>query len=208
MWFDNIHSYKDLNLILSKPDIPPAAVKTNYVDIPGGDGDVDLTEALGEIKFKSRDCSFTFTALPQDDFEEKKKQVSNLLNGKRCRIRLDKDPNYYWEGRCFINEYASDKNLHKIVVGAKVAPYKLKTTITTVIVPAGDLVKKTLVNGRKTVIPTITNTAVATIVFEGDTYTLNAGTHTLLNIELKQGANNVTVTSAEAVEFTYQEGDL
>ena len=208
MYFDGVHSYTDLNLVLSNTNIPPAAVKTNYVDIPGGDGSVDLTEALGEVKFKDRECSFTFTVFPQDDFEEKKKHISNLLNGKRCKIKLDKDPGYYWNGRCFINEYASDKNLHKIVVGATVAPYKLKNEVTNVIVPAGESVTGTLVNGRKTVVPTITNTDDATIIFEGNTYSLKAGTHTLLNIELKQGENQVIVTSDGQVKFTYQEGDL
>lgn len=208
IYFDGIHSYENLNLVLSGISIPPATVKTTYVDIPGGDGSVDLTEALGEVKFKDRECAFTFTVFPYEDFEEKKKHISNLLNGKRCKIKLDKDPGYYWDGRCFINEYASDKNLHKIVVGATVAPYKLKTEMTSVIVPAGESVAETLVNGRKTVVPTITNSDDATIIFEGNTYTLKAGTHTILNIELKYGDNQVTVTSTGQVKFTYQEGDL
>lgn len=130
--FDNVHSYDDLNLLLSVAEIPPATAKTNYIDIPGGDGSVDLTEALGEVKFKDRECAFTFTVFPQDDFEVKKRQISNLLNGKVCKIALDKDPGYYWQGRCSINEYASDKNIHKIVVGAVVAPYKLKEKRTNV----------------------------------------------------------------------------
>lgn len=208
IWFDNTHSYDDLNLILSKVDIPPAQPKTNYIDIPGGDGSVDLTEALGEVKFEDRACTFTFTANPQDNFEEKKTEVSNLLNGKRCKIKLDKDPDYYWEGRCSINEYASDRNLHQIVVGAVVAPYKLKKAQTVVTVAAGTSVNQTLTNGRMTVVPTITNTANVTIVFDGNTYTLNPGTHTRHNIVLKNGANTVTVTSASPVTFTYQEGDL
>lgn len=208
MWFDDIHSYEDLNLVLGKPDIPPASIKSNFVDIPGGDGSVDLTEAHGEVKYKDRECSFPFTVFPYEDFEEKKRIVSNLLNGKRCKIRLDKDPNYYWTGRCFISEYQSDKNLHKIVVGAKVAPYKLKTEETVVTVPAGNNVSATLQNSRKKVVPTITNTDDATIVFEGNTHTLKAGTHTVLNIVLVAGENLVTVTSAGDVKFTYQEGDL
>lgn len=208
IYFDSIHSYENLNLVLSGISTPPAAVKTTYVDIPGGDGSVDLTEALGEVKYKDRECAFTFTVFPDEDFEEKKKYISNLLNGKRCKIKLDKDPNYYWDGRCFINEYASDKNLHQIVVGATVAPYKLKNEVTSVIVPAGESVAETLVNGRKTVVPTITNSDDATIIFEGNTYTLKAGTHTILNIELKYGDNQVTVTSTGQVKFTYQEGDL
>lgn len=208
IWFDNTHSYDDLNLVLSKVDIPPAQPKTNYIDIPGGDGSLDLTEALGEVKFEDRACTFTFTAFPQDNFEEKKTQVSNLLNGKRCIIKLDKDPDYYWEGRCSINEYASDRNLHKIVVGAVVAPYKLKNNKTVVTVTAGTSVNKTLTNGRMTVVPTITNTANATIVFGGNPHTLSPGTHNREKIILKHGENTVTVTSTSTVTFTYQEGDL
>lgn len=208
IWFDEYHSYDDLNLVLSEVYIPPAEPKTNYVDIPGGDGSVDLTEALGEVRYKDREGEITFTAFPTDDFEVKKKEVSNLLNGKRFKIRLDKDPDYYWDGRCVVSEYDSDKNVHKIVVNATVRPYKLKTNLTTVIVSAGDGVNETLQNARKTVIPTITTTAVAKIVFNGNTYNLNAGIHRILNVELVEGANTVTVTSDADVVFTYQEGDL
>lgn len=208
IWFDDVHSHEHLNLVLSKISIPPAAAKTTYVNIPGGDGSVDLTEALGEVKFKDRNCTFTFTVFPYEDFEEKKKYISNLLNGKRCKIILDKDPEYYWVGRCSINNYESDKNLHKLVVGATVAPYKLKTRLTEVTAPSGDLVSVTLENGRKTVIPTITTSAGAKITFEGNTFDVNAGTHTILNIALKFGKNSMLVTSNDTVTFKYREGDL
>ena len=208
MYFDNVHSFEHLNLVLSNVDIPPAEVKTNYIDIPGGDGSVDLTEALGEVKFKDRECAFTFTVFPHEDFEEKKKYISNILNGTRCKMILDKDPKYYWEGRCFINEYASDRNLHQIVVKAIVAPYKLKVAETVVTLQAGQSVRAVLVNGRKTTVPTITNSHDVTIVFEGNTYTLNPGTHQVPDIELKFGDNPITITSEGSLKFTYQEGDL
>ena len=206
--FGDVHSWYDLNLVLAPFTIPPAAVKTNFVDIPGGDGSVDLTEALGEPRYKDRTCKFTFSVLPEDDFEEKKTEVSNLLSGKRCKIILDKDPDYYWDGRCTIDEFSCDKNLKKIVVGAVVAPYKLKIAQSKVTIPAGENVTGILWNGRKTVVPIITATAEATIVFAGNTYTVNAGTHKLLNIELHEDLNQITVTSAEPVVFVYQEGDL
>lgn len=208
MWFDKIHSYEDLNLVLSGIKIPPATVKTTFVNIPGGDGSVDLTEALGEVKFKDRECSFTFTVFPYEDFEEKKTYISNLLNGKRCKIILDKDPEYYWDGRCSIKDYSSNKNLHKLVVNATVAPYKLKTRETTVMVPAGESVARTLKNSRKSVVPTITTTESATVVFNDGAYVLGVGIHRIPDIELKYGNNQVTVTSNSPVKFTYQEGDL
>lgn len=208
IWFDNIHSYDDLNLVLSKVSIPPATPKTNYIDIPGGDGSIDLTEAVGEVKFQNRECSFTFTVFPYEDFEEKKREISNLLNGKRCKIVLDKDPDYYWDGRCSINEYASDRLKYEIVVGAVVAPYKLKHDVTKVIVPAGNMVIARLSNSRKRAIPTITTPMGATIVFGTGSIDVPAGTWKVPSIELVEGYNQAIVTSSDTVTFTYQEGDL
>lgn len=209
IWFDNIHSFNDLNLVLSKVEIPPATPKTNFVEIPGADGSVDLTEAHGKINYNDRDgAKFTFTVFPFDDFEEKKKQVSNLLNGQRKKVIVDKDPDYFWDGRCSVDSYASDKNLHQIVISAKLAPYKLKKHLTRVVVPSGENNAVCLTNGRKTAVPTIICTADTTIVFNGNTFSVNAGTHKILNIELFEGDNHITVTSTGSVEFNYQEGDL
>lgn len=206
--FDNIHSYFDFNLVLSEVNIPPATPKTNFIDIPGGDGSVDLTEALGDVKFKDRECKFTFTVFPYDDFETKKRQVSNLLNGKRYAIILDKDPNYCWFGRCRVDEYKSNKNLHQIVIGATVEPYKYKFDTTVVIVPAGDKITRTLTNGRKVAVPTIICTAETTITFNRKTITFNAGTHRNVELALVQGDNRITVTSTQSVTIRYQEGEL
>lgn len=206
--FGTVHSYEDLNLILSKVNITPAFPKTVFVDIPGGDGSVDLTEALGEVKFQDRTHEFTFTVLPTDDFEVKKRAVSNLVNGAKMKITYTKDPNYYWLGRCSVDEYESDRNIHQIVVKAVVAPYKYKQSVTEVTFPAGTSVQKVLTNGRKSVVPIITTTADATIVFKGNTYQLSVESTKLLNIMFTHGENTVTVTSAQPVKFSYQEGDL
>ena len=71
--FGHIHSYSNLNLILSEVSIQPATPKTNYIDVPGADGSIDQTAALGEVRFNDRDCEFLFSVLPTDDFERKNK---------------------------------------------------------------------------------------------------------------------------------------
>lgn len=211
--FDNIHSFIDLNLILSKVEISPATPKTTYVDIPGGDGSLDLTEALGEVKYNTRDIKFTFTVHPQDrmTFDEKCTQVSNALNGKMCEnITLDRDAEYYWQGRCTVNSYAQNKRLKQIVVSATVSPYKLKQNVTVCYIPV--TAKQTtfvLKNGRKPVVPTIESTAEAVLSFGGNEYAINAGTHKLLDICLKEGNNSFSVSgNVGNITFTYQEGDL
>ena len=210
--FDNIHSHRDLNLILSKEDRPPATPKTNYVDIPGSDIPIDLTEANGEVKYKSRNFTFTFAFNEQDEsaWEAKRTEVSNLLNGKACKITLDKDPDFYWLGRCTVSRLLSDKRQRQIVITAKVHPYKYKQDET---VLTFDLTEEEttviLLNSRKTVCPIITCTDDNTMIgFNGNTFKFNAGTHKNLNIRFTEGSNEVTISGTGQVTFSYQEGDL
>jgi hypothetical protein len=214
IYFDNIHSYYDLDLFLSKDgvEISPAEPKTVYVDVAGGDGSLDLTEAFGEVKFNDRECTFTFTVNPASDmtFEEKKTQVSNALNGKKCKITLDKDADYYYTGRCAVNEYSQDRRLLQIVVSATVKPYKLKQNKT---IATYTLTEKeqtvVLKNGRKSVVPEITCTNDNTVVVFGNvTETLSAGTHKILDIYLKEGSNILKLSGSGTITFKYQEGEL
>lgn len=208
--FGDIHSYRDLNLILSKPVIPPAQVKVNMIDIPGGDGSIDLTEAHGKINYYDRECTFTFAVFPYEDFEQKKREVSNLINGKRFKITLDKDPDYYWIGRCYVNEYASDKKKYTIVIGATVAPYKLKQMETVYTFTLGAPKTVVLPNERKWAIPTIeTDEPSAEVKIGGETYTLaNAGTYRDPDICLRDGDNKLTISGSGDITFRWREGAL
>lgn len=214
IYFDDIHSYYDLDLFLTQDgvSIPPAQPKTNYVDLAGGDGSLDLTEALGEVKFSDRSCKFTFVVNPASDmtFEEKKTQVSNALNGKQCKITLDKDSDYYYVGRCTVNEHLQDRRILQIVVTATVRPYKLKQNETIAIFAlTGSKQMVMLKNGRKSVVPEITCTNDNTVVVFGNiTKTLSTGTHKVLDFQLKQGDNLFTVSGSGTITFKYQEAEL
>lgn len=209
--FDNIHSYDDLNLILSSSEIPPAKPKTTYIDIPGADGSIDLTEANGEVKYSDRTLKFTFTILPDSlhTFEEKKTEVVNLLNGRNFKITQDKDEDFYFEGRCTVASYKADRNLHQITVEAKVKPYKLKHIITKKTVAlTGTATAVTIANSRKSVVPSITCTGNTKITFGSGTYSLNAGTHKVLDIVFVEGNNVVSVSGSGNVTFEFREGEL
>lgn len=211
--FGNIHSYYDLNLVLSSVDIPPAQPKTNYINIPGGNGSIDLTEALGEVKYSDKALTFVFTMFPNDPltFEEKKTQIANALNGKRFeKITVEKDLGYYYTGRCVVDSFLEDKMLRQFTVVATVNPYKLKQHETIVTVPLTSTAKTiVLTNGRKSVVPIITCSAYgAKIVIGNATYTLGLGTQTISTLVLKEGTTKMNVSGSGTMEFKYREGDL
>ena len=69
--FGNYHSYNDLDLILSQKIIGTPSIKTEVIDIPGGDGVLDLTEYFGETKYGNRPLTFEFsTVVPRSQFME------------------------------------------------------------------------------------------------------------------------------------------
>lgn len=210
--FNELHSYDNLNLILA-PFVPtPATVKTVYIDIAGGNGTLDLTEAHGEVKYNDREFAFTFTVKPSESktFDEKVTEISNALNGKKCKITLDRDAAYYWEGRCFVDQYLQDRNLKQIVIKATVKPYKLKQQETTVSFDLSSTEKEVIVmNGRKSAIPRIICTDDNTnVTFGATTYTLNAGEYRTLDICFVEGENHLKLSGAGTITFVYQEGDL
>ena len=215
--FGDIHSFHDLNLILAPFTYTPARIKENRVERAGGDGSIDLTEALGEVKYYDRELSFNFTVAPGDTltFEERQTAVSNALNGLKCKITLDKDPDYYWEGRCKVNEYLSNKLLRQIVIVATVAPYKMAQNETAVTVDVTNTAQTfVLTNAKKAVVPTFTCDVPITINFGDFRKSFIAGEHKELDIRLVQGSNTLTIVAFSSgypsgtVTFTYREGVL
>lgn len=212
--FDNINAYEDLELILSKATINPAIAKTTFVEIPNRDGAVDLSEAMGEIKYKSRTGTFIFYTKAGINLPAKRSEVANALNGKSFeKITLDRDPSYYWTGRItgvtngFI--YPADK----ITVTAQLDPYKSKQSITEVTETLGTEYKTIILNNsRKNVVPTITVGAETTVKYSDTICVLSAGEHTILDFILYEGENTIQAktdaTEGNTIVISYQEGSL
>lgn len=213
--FGDIHSFYDLDLILSAVDIASAKPKTTYVDIPGADGSIDLTEAHGDVRFSDRTHKFTLSMNPMGDLSEsaweaKKTALCNTLNGRACRITLDKDPDYYWLGRLTVDSFKSNKRVRQFVISARVKPYKFKQMETVVTFDLTEAEKTvSLQNSRRSVCPVITCTDDNTvIVFKGNTFNFGKGSHKALDIRFTEGNNEVTISGTGQVTLTYQEGDL
>ena len=213
--FGDIHSYHDLDLLLSAVEVSPAIPKTTYIDIPGADGFLDLTEANGEVRFSDRSLKFTFSMNPMHDLSEsawveKMTEICNRLSGKRCKITLDKDPDYYWEGRITVDQFKSNKRVRQFVVSVKVMPYKLKQAKTTATFDLTATEQTVFLrNSRKSVCPVFVCTNDNTvIIFNGNTFKYSTGEHKTLDIRLVEGMNELTISGTGTITFTYQEADL
>ena len=212
VFFDGIASFRDWGIYLSSIVIDDPQPKEIYVDIPNGDGALDLTEALtGEVHYESRPMEAVFTIKPETYSVELVRYLRSYLNGKQRTIRTKEEPGYYVIGRC-ATSIIKDGVLAVLTVKATCKPWKYKNDVTAIntTIGASGTTTLNLTNERKRVIPTITASAAVTIAFNGQTISVNAGTQRLTNIALQYGNNVLIITGAEGttVLFEYQEGAL
>ena len=212
VFFDGIASFRDWGIYLSSIVIDDPKPKEIYVDIPNGDGALDLTEALtGEVHYESRPFEAVFTIKPETYSVELVRYLRSYLNGKQRTIRTKEEPGYYLIGRC-ATSIKKDGVLTLLTVKANCKPWKYKNDVTAInsTIGASGTTSITLTNERKRVIPTITASAAVTIAFNGQTISVNGGTQRLTNIALSYGNNALTITgvAGTTVLFEYQEGAL
>lgn len=200
----------DLGLILTDQRIGIPEPKRYEVDIPSGDGKLDLTEFFGWVKYNNRPLEFEFTYPIQEGVLQ---TVINALHGRRLDIVVDDDPDWVYRGRVTVEEGARISNtVGTLTVECDCDPYKYKPDKTVVerTIGSSGSIQVTLHNDRMPVIPTITTSGEITIQYKGNSYTVSAGTYKLTNLLLEEGESDFTVTGANGttIKIEYQEGAI
>lgn len=208
--FGDYHSYDDFNLILSSKSIGASSAKTEMITVPGADGVLDFTEFFGETRYNNRNLTFNFTSIMH--YSEQLAQdstVKNALHGKKVKIILDADRDFYYIGRVNVGDWTNEKNIGKLTISCDCEPWKYKinpTIISTTITDSGTV---SLSNLRRSVSPKISTDAPITITWTGGSASLAAGNNWIIpELVLKAGETRVTITGTANVKFEYQEGSL
>lgn len=208
--FDDKHSIIDWDLLMVSKSIPLPEPKTISVDIPGRDGKIDLSNAFGEIKYENRTLTFDFDIFSNpSDWWELREKIAQTLYDKKIKIILDQDSNYYYLGRCKITSFTTTFTVAHISIECDCEPFKYKLTETSISnnLVAGETY--TFSNLDKSVIPIFELSDEATVEFEGNSYSLSAGTHKVLDIIFKRGNNYIKIISGTGtMKLTYQEATL
>ena len=110
----------------SRPVIHPPEFKSNYADISGANGSVDLSTVLTNYPvFNDREGSIDFYVM--NGYKEWYNAYSDIMeycHGQKVRLIFDDEPSYYYSGRVMVNEWRSEKDWSKIVLDYHVDPYK------------------------------------------------------------------------------------
>ena len=194
---------------MSKKEYGAPSVKNKKVEIEGADGSIDYTDFFGGPKFGEAEHKFTFaTIVPRSDFSTQYSNVKNALHGQKLRIIDDDDPGFYYVGRCYVSPFTDEKGGGKISVECECEPYKYRMAKTVVSKAVDGTEVITLTNAKKRAVPEISITTDTSLNIVYQTYNvwdLGGGSYTLPELELAEGANEVTVTGTGSITFTWQE---
>lgn len=212
VYFDDLNSYEELDLILTSKTISAPKPKTAMIDIPGGDGVLDYTEYFGEVRYENRSIELEFATLrPKEDFLSLFSAIQERLHGKVVKIKFSEDLGFYYKGRITVDKWKSNGRIGKIAMEIDAEPFKYRenvTGITRIITTATYIVCNNL---HKAVVPKITLTGSATIEYGNYTTTRDAGTFTDEELTFVKGENVIKVTpSSDSITITleYQERGL
>lgn len=204
----------DWGLSLQSFTIGEPEIKTNYIDLPVGDGSIDLTEALrGEVSYRDRAIEATFNILaPRAAWQPLMDQIKAYAHGRKLHIKVPDDAEHYFIGRVNVGPLikGSASATFKIDITAEPYKYKNSPTFSTTIIGAMGTAAVTLVNGRRRVIPSLTTNNTTQIIKDGVSASVAPGTHILTNFILTEGNNTLTLNAVEGtiITITYQEATL
>lgn len=200
---------KNYGLIVAPYEIPMPPAKTDYVEVPGRDGSLDMTEALGTVRYGDRVINITMYAV--GSYRSRLFEFVNLLHGQRMYIVFDKDIGYTYNGRIDVNGITKQDGYCEISVTVTAEPYKLEENDTTVTVSGSG--RAYLVNGKMPVVPTVKTTEETSLTFASNgqniTVTLSAGEHIIPQLYLASNdSKRVTIASFGTTTFSFKKGWL
>lgn len=209
---DGVDLTKRYGLILADGySLKPPSPKTYTLDIPGGNGKIDLTEVLtGNTVYDNRTQEFSFYAIAVEDFEKLKTDVSNFLHGNSFDYKITMDPEYTYHGRFKVSGYShgaySIGRVGIITISIDADPYKTKGIQTLSVNAAGGRIVR-IQNGRKPVRPKFETDGSIKIICNDTETELPAGTWTINKLMFKSGVNEVYIRSMD-IEPTVSWGYL
>ena len=182
--------------------------KTYTVDIPGGNGVIDLTDALaGDVAYEQREQTFHYV-VDLDGFETVKRRLMGWLHGQRKSYTLAFDPGYTYTGRFTVGaaEYIGwgDHGAGRFELKITADPYKSRGTQAYKLNATGGKLYR-FESGRRKVRPTIECEQPCFVTWNGEETIVPAGTYRLNDVVFSQGFNELWVNTKRFFDITWDE---
>lgn len=142
-----INTYDDWHLVpKSRPVFAPPSLKKYSQDIPGTNGEIDLTTALtGYPAYQNRTGSIDFMVMHNglssslgDDigynnnsnsrWQGMYSEIENFLHGQAVKIESSDFPDWYYSGRMTVSGWTSDEQYSTITINYDLEPFRYSIT--------------------------------------------------------------------------------
>lgn len=206
---DKYNTAYDWGLLLTAKTVGDPEVKTNYIELDGASGSIDLTEALtGDVPYTDRTLAASFS-MSDGTVQERGAVLQDIraaLHGRKVRIVEPDDPEHFLLGRVLIRGSTNTHSLSTLDIEAVCDPWRYAVNESERRVEPKGHTDVVICNaGTKTVTPVITVSGTVNVTFNGLTTTLTDGSYTVSDIRLKPGANVIGVAGTGVVVFKYRE---
>lgn len=224
------HTYTDYGLYVTNTNpVEPPEVKAEYIEVPGRNGQIDLTEALtGYTVYNNRQIVLELGGRKRSqDWPGFMSNFLNDIHGKSVKVIFDNDPSYYYQGRATVeSDYEKGNEIARFTLTINAEPYKYSNQSTTepwlwdpfsfvdgVIryynqIQVDGTAQIRVLGSEMPVIPIFTASAAMQVQFNGQTYDLAAGNNKIYDIVLMDQAYTLTFTGTGTVSINYKVGRL
>jgi predicted phage tail component-like protein len=224
------HTNYDYGLYVTNtnPVAPPVA-KTQHIEVPGRNGNIDITEALtGYTIYGNREITLQLGGKKiENAWPSFMSNFINEIHGKQVKVIFDDNPDYYYIGRATVeSDYTRGNRIATFTVTIDAEPYKYEVLST---IDAWKWDSFSFVNGiirqynniavsgsreytvtgsEMPIIPVFVASSNMTVAFEGKTYQLKAGENKLYDIVIQNKQYQLTFTGNGTVSIIYRAGRL
>ena len=207
--FENEHGdkfmpYQLYGIYMKSHEVSPPKPKLYRFALDGADGELDLSEWAGEIKYEPRTVNIEFRDMGETYF----RRLVQFALGRMLKVMFSDDPEFYMHGRCDSIEAHTNKRVTDVSMTLICDPYKLMRTPTQYRVVSGGSTSVTLRAKRKTVTPTIDATASCSVTFDGNTYSVSSGTHDYPDIKITDQPKVMSITGSATLIISWTDGVL
>lgn len=121
------NTWDDWHLVpTSRPVFNPPSLKKKTLEVPGGDGLIDLSEAItGYPVYNNREGSVEFIVMNgYKAWHNAYSDIMDYVHGQSRKAILEDDREFFYDGRFTVNNWKSDKEYSKITLDYSLGPYK------------------------------------------------------------------------------------
>lgn len=200
-----IMPYEHLGIIMVNHTVSPPQPKIYRVALDGADGELDMTEWAGDVRFSDRTVEIVLRDLNASPMYD---TLVQKLTGRRCKVSFSEDPAHYLEGRCDKIERETRQRVTDITIELTCSPWRLNRAITKKTYSIGTNTKIKLKTERMPVIPKIVLSAACTLTWDGTAHALTAGTYTPDWLVVTDAGGTLTANGSGTAEISWRDGVL